>query len=220
MAKVGRNDPCPCGSGKKYKHCCLLKQAKPKDQRITEIVQEQGYPDKVGELLRNAYRFIMDRRIAGMCHALSSILFVGLTELGFSPEICIGEVDDPLLRTKRFDHSWLLLDGKIIDIAISLAILDPVRRTAQELTGPVILDEDISTGQKCELLYGVEGIGLRGLAPETRFVMDTPFVSFMDQGHLWDALKAIYPCTLDIATVKARYGTVERKYIVNPGVWL
>ena len=19
---VGRNDPCPCGSGKKYKHCC------------------------------------------------------------------------------------------------------------------------------------------------------------------------------------------------------
>ena len=24
-AKVGRNDPCPCGSGKKYKQCCLGK---------------------------------------------------------------------------------------------------------------------------------------------------------------------------------------------------
>ena len=23
MVKVGRNEPCPCGSGKKYKHCCL-----------------------------------------------------------------------------------------------------------------------------------------------------------------------------------------------------
>jgi tetratricopeptide (TPR) repeat protein len=23
--KTGRNDPCPCGSGKKYKHCCLEK---------------------------------------------------------------------------------------------------------------------------------------------------------------------------------------------------
>ena len=22
MPKVGRNDPCPCGSGKKYKNCC------------------------------------------------------------------------------------------------------------------------------------------------------------------------------------------------------
>ena len=25
QAKVGRNDPCPCGSGKKYKQCCLAK---------------------------------------------------------------------------------------------------------------------------------------------------------------------------------------------------
>jgi tetratricopeptide (TPR) repeat protein len=23
MAKIGRNDPCPCGSGTKYKRCCL-----------------------------------------------------------------------------------------------------------------------------------------------------------------------------------------------------
>src|SRR5271157_6033733 len=23
--KTGRNDPCPCGSGKKYKKCCLAK---------------------------------------------------------------------------------------------------------------------------------------------------------------------------------------------------
>jgi tetratricopeptide (TPR) repeat protein len=27
--KPGRNDPCPCGSGKKYKHCCLALAAKP-----------------------------------------------------------------------------------------------------------------------------------------------------------------------------------------------
>jgi len=25
MAKIGRNDRCPCGSGKKYKQCCLAK---------------------------------------------------------------------------------------------------------------------------------------------------------------------------------------------------
>ncbi len=24
--KIGRNDPCPCGSGKKYKKCCMLKE--------------------------------------------------------------------------------------------------------------------------------------------------------------------------------------------------
>lgn len=26
--KIGRNDPCPCGSGKKYKKCCLMKKQK------------------------------------------------------------------------------------------------------------------------------------------------------------------------------------------------
>jgi preprotein translocase subunit SecA len=25
--KVGRNDPCPCGSGRKYKKCCGRKAA-------------------------------------------------------------------------------------------------------------------------------------------------------------------------------------------------
>jgi hypothetical protein len=29
-APVGRNDPCPCGSGKKYKHCCGAPTAPPR----------------------------------------------------------------------------------------------------------------------------------------------------------------------------------------------
>ena len=28
-ASVGRNDPCPCGSGRKYKKCCVDKAVKP-----------------------------------------------------------------------------------------------------------------------------------------------------------------------------------------------
>lgn len=28
--KVGRNDPCPCGSGKKYKNCCMGKKEESK----------------------------------------------------------------------------------------------------------------------------------------------------------------------------------------------
>ena len=28
QAKVGRNDRCPCGSGKKYKNCCAGKAAR------------------------------------------------------------------------------------------------------------------------------------------------------------------------------------------------
>lgn len=28
MEKVGRNDPCPCGSGKKFKKCCEAKASR------------------------------------------------------------------------------------------------------------------------------------------------------------------------------------------------
>ena len=28
MAAIGRNEPCPCGSGLKYKRCCALKREK------------------------------------------------------------------------------------------------------------------------------------------------------------------------------------------------
>ena len=31
-APAGRNDPCPCGSGKKYKKCCALKKGMQKYQ--------------------------------------------------------------------------------------------------------------------------------------------------------------------------------------------
>ncbi|MFS0575998.1 SEC-C metal-binding domain-containing protein [Sporosarcina sp. 179-K 3D1 HS] len=33
---VGRNDPCPCGSGKKYKKCCALKKSDPVETLVDE----------------------------------------------------------------------------------------------------------------------------------------------------------------------------------------
>jgi hypothetical protein len=38
--KHGRNDPCPCGSGKKYKQCCL-KQAQPTKLKFKAVVLNQ-----------------------------------------------------------------------------------------------------------------------------------------------------------------------------------
>jgi hypothetical protein len=33
--RVGRNEPCPCGSGRKYKHCCLAKdEAAAREARV------------------------------------------------------------------------------------------------------------------------------------------------------------------------------------------
>lgn len=41
MHKVGRNDPCPCGSGKKFKKCCELKQ---KHKKLTAEVVSVAVP--------------------------------------------------------------------------------------------------------------------------------------------------------------------------------
>jgi len=41
MAKIGRNAPCPCGSGKKYKKCCLAKEEEARRSRLEDQEKEQ-----------------------------------------------------------------------------------------------------------------------------------------------------------------------------------
>jgi preprotein translocase subunit SecA len=46
--KVGRNDPCPCGSGKKYKRCCLPKETQPRVQDSNKSeAQNQKFRENV-----------------------------------------------------------------------------------------------------------------------------------------------------------------------------
>lgn len=57
--KIGRNDPCPCGSGKKYKNCCLRKDTMSVPEQIRYAVKENGYKEDVGDVLVNMYRYTM-----------------------------------------------------------------------------------------------------------------------------------------------------------------
>lgn len=43
MGKIGRNDPCPCGSGKKYKKCCLEKYVKTNSDLYNHFKEEIGF---------------------------------------------------------------------------------------------------------------------------------------------------------------------------------
>src|SRR5487761_2219922 len=51
--KIGRNDPCPCGSGKKYKRCCLEQQS------ATYSLWAQQR-DESDELTRGMIRYVRD----------------------------------------------------------------------------------------------------------------------------------------------------------------
>ncbi len=48
MKKISRNDPCPCGSGIKYKKCCLDKQVD-----MTGLPSMQDIKDKIRAVLRS-----------------------------------------------------------------------------------------------------------------------------------------------------------------------
>jgi len=63
LKKLGRNDPCPCGSGRKYKHCCLLRetgqaeaphQRSPSDEELGIALMRQGKPEEAVARLRKA----------------------------------------------------------------------------------------------------------------------------------------------------------------------
>jgi hypothetical protein len=47
MSKIGRNDPCPCGSGKKYKKCCLPKQ---EDEKAIQRIEQKSDEKPIKEL--------------------------------------------------------------------------------------------------------------------------------------------------------------------------
>ncbi|MHA6482141.1 YecA family protein [Paenibacillus sp. strain BS8-2] len=54
---AGRNDPCPCGSGKKYKQCCLVKQSEDQSRQV----KERQFFDRKYKLTRDFYSFLAQK---------------------------------------------------------------------------------------------------------------------------------------------------------------
>jgi uncharacterized protein len=52
VTKIGRNDPCPCGSGKKYKHCCLKKETAGKSEAMSRDRAWDSMMDKLLDFSR------------------------------------------------------------------------------------------------------------------------------------------------------------------------
>lgn len=55
MTAPGRNQPCPCGSGKKYKQCCLAKdEAKDRAAREKAAAKAPAAPVEAAEATQGA----------------------------------------------------------------------------------------------------------------------------------------------------------------------
>lgn len=94
--KAGRNDPCPCGSGEKYKKCCLVKETAARSEDV---------------LFREAEAALMERMLPFAEEAFGEnaieqawVLFLDeMTEVAFDPE-------DPLnlLFIPWFLFNWVI----------------------------------------------------------------------------------------------------------------
>jgi hypothetical protein len=74
MAKIGRNEACPCGSGRKFKRCCLGKQQE-QAANLTEVQKAQIS-------LQNGISKIQEAALKGVqkVHELGVFVFFSTTE--------------------------------------------------------------------------------------------------------------------------------------------
>lgn len=110
MAKPGRNDRCPCGSGKKYKSCCLTKDEAAERERLTTA---QTARDERAAKKRQSLSELREAMLAKLSSA--EMLEDGLDEASSSVValILVGKLDeaeaaarDLLVRYPHVPYGW------------------------------------------------------------------------------------------------------------------
>ncbi|MDQ0428598.1 hypothetical protein QOZ98_001424 [Planomicrobium stackebrandtii] len=110
---VGRNDPCPCGSGKKYKKCCGKEQVVDLQEVISSELERimEGF---VEEGVEPADYFELEQRIRKWEHALLNTFDEDLLELAaFESYLFIDRADawkNYLARQKKLQKRQRILD--------------------------------------------------------------------------------------------------------------
>ena len=101
MSDIGRNDPCPCGSGKKYKRCCLAKDA-PAPGAWTTGERDSA----LASLMRFARRAELDGD-----RAAAEVTFWGKRLEGMTPAEAREAMDFEQSRVGF--HEWLVFDSPL-----------------------------------------------------------------------------------------------------------
>ena len=116
MKKPGRNDPCPCGSGKKYKYCCLK----------TEPAQTAQAANDRTEAVSRAIHWLMSKYSRAVREALAEGFFGHLNDDEYARlQEQQGDFFSAIMVNAM---EWLLAEG-------SLTISGQARRVADLLLG-------------------------------------------------------------------------------------
>lgn len=121
--KTGRNAPCPCGSGKKYKKCCMLRQATTPDEldyrRLSEV-----YDRLFDRLVQHAERVFGQAAVS-----------LALHEFWLWPD----EEEEAELDAERLERNmplfwpWFLFNWEYDPLEDEIELDGPSERTVAEL---------------------------------------------------------------------------------------
>lgn len=109
--KLGRNDPCPCGSGQKYKRCCWHKEFTP----VQEAKAHDGAIERamrwLDERHRKAFRIAFNELFGELC--------------GEEEQETLAQLDAPTLTGIHINLTeWLLAEGKMVVKGVRQRICD------------------------------------------------------------------------------------------------
>ena len=179
---------------------------------IKEIVKDNGYNSDLSDVICNLFDYMEQKKLYGGCFALSSVLYVAVSELCYDCKIIVGECKNSGM--KPFDHSWITIDDKIVD----LAIYYPLTQIINSVSAPIILNKEVVTNKHVYVEYGIN-TGLM-LSDDLQKVIYTPFNDYMsnypnDANGLWGVLREIMPkhYRCDINMLKDIYKDTQRVLI-------
>jgi hypothetical protein len=189
--KTGRNDPCPCGSGRKYKHCCLALAAPPAE---TDAIAAQRKADewlrsRIGKAQRqDALEDYFDKVIeawdADEAEAGAIEDFVaGLPEM--EANLLGVDVSDWLLLEAQYEWRGATVRGVDLVLSANDTHLSPAQRACLEALAraPLLLVEVVAVEPG-------KGLHLRNVLQldlPVQFVHEVGAARFLHAGHLLGA---------------------------------
>jgi SEC-C motif len=171
MSRVGRNEPCPCGSGRKAKRCCGVERG-PSDESLARAFLAHAGREAAGDLLR-----ISDAELDDLLDEVLNLPMLDLSLHAQLPELASPALeslcqavadDDPDAAQAPFVEVLVAVDTPLERARIARAIigLRATGRVDPELAAAALID--LASGSR-ELLSAalLEAAAVRGGAIST-----------------------------------------------------
>ena len=119
MARIGRNDPCPCGSGKKFKKCCIDKQqamaapsAPPSLNSEVELLQQAAAEKR--DTLKTLGIFVLFSTAAGDAWLLEVTETDAIQVAGGGEKIAVEIIENPETIEINWTHNFAMRNKNFV----------------------------------------------------------------------------------------------------------